>query len=69
MCYCSTNADDTLKDLQNGSIPEDALVNSCCWRWICTVRGRFFPFVNAETWHELCQKRGYLFGRQNPRGF
>ena len=25
--------------------------------------------VDSEVWRDLCAKRGYLFGRQNPRGF
>jgi len=69
MCYCNTTAAETFNDLQHGTVPEDARVNSCCWRWICKVRGWFFTAIDAEIWREICQKRGYLLARQNPRGY
>ena len=69
MCYCETPDDDVLDDIIGESIPDDALVNTCCWRRICQVRGRHFNEIDPDTWSETCRKRGYLFGRQNPRGF
>lgn len=58
-----------LSDLQNGTVPAGALVQSCCWKEICRVRGLNIGRVRPETWVELCGQRGYLMGRQNPRGF
>ena len=69
MHYCSRSEADILADVVRGSIPSDALVNDCCWRRICQVRGRNFNQVDADTWREICAERGYVFGRQNSRGF
>jgi hypothetical protein len=69
MHYCGRSDTDILRDIIRGCIPEDALVSGCCWQRICEVRGRNFNQVDAETWREICKERGYLFGRQNPRGF
>lgn len=68
-CYCSVAEEEVLMDLTEGTIPDEALIFSCCWRYICRVRGRFFNQVSAETWVETCQRRGYLQQRENPRGF
>lgn len=68
-CYCHVNEYTVLRDLVAGSVPEDALVYSCCWRHICRVRGSNFGMVAEETWREICQRRGYLRERENPRGF
>jgi hypothetical protein len=69
MCYCETRDTEILNDIRHEPIPEDALVNGCCWRRICQVRGRPFNKIDADTWTEVCRKRGYLFRRENPRGF
>lgn len=69
MCYCDNSDVEILNDLKRGSIPDEALVNSCCWRRICQVRGRYFEEVDDETWRDICRERGYLRRRQNPRGF
>jgi len=77
-CYCDTPQKQVLADLKHGSIPDEALVRSCCYRWICKVRAIFrFGLSDgssdweqeAEAWSELCRKKGYLRSRQNPRGF
>ncbi len=68
-CYCGSSEKDVLRDLVENSVPDTALVYSCCWRAICRVRGLFFNQVSEETWRELCSRRGYLRGRENPRGF
>ena len=69
MCYCSTREHEILEDIQKEAIPEEALMNKCCWTTICRVRARNMTKVNADNWSKICQKRGYLRYRQNPRGF
>jgi len=68
-CYCEQPEDNILQDLLRGSIPEDALVRTCCWKQVCRVRGRNYNSVDPETWKEICQSRGYILGRENHRGF
>ena len=68
-CYCNLSESEILSDLKAGSVPEEALVNQCCWRTICRVRGLNFNSIDPETWRETCQKRGYIQQRENPRGF
>jgi hypothetical protein len=68
-CYCNVGDVSVLKDLINGSVPDAALVYRCCWVHICRVRGLNFRAVDDETWREICQRRGYLRERENPRGF
>ncbi len=69
VCYCNRTEDKVLEDLRRGVIPDDALVRSCCGRWVCRVRGRHFNEVDPETWREIGTKRGYVLSRENPRGF
>jgi hypothetical protein len=69
MCYCDSTEKTIVHDLKRGSIPEEALVNSCCWKEICRIRGRNFSAIDPEKWREICTERGYLLRRQNPRGF
>jgi hypothetical protein len=69
MHYCNQSDDVILDDIIRGGVPDEALVSGCCWRRICQVRGRNFNSISADTWGEICRKRGYVFGRQNPRGF
>ena len=69
LCYCALPEDSILDDLLRGSIPEDALVRTCCWKQVCRVRGHNYNSVDPETWREICQFRGYILGRENPRGF
>ena len=77
-CYCETPQTQVLTDLEHGSIPDEALMNNCCFKWICEVKARCrFGLSDgssdweeeAEAWIELCRKKGYLRQRQNPRGF
>jgi hypothetical protein len=68
-CYCDLPSDAILEDLKNANIPEEALVNSCCWRRICSVRGSNLWAIPEDIWREICERRGYLYFRQNPRGF
>jgi hypothetical protein len=65
-CYCSTPDNDILDDLKAGSVPEDALVSSCCWKNICRVRARFFGQVPDETWIAICRRRAYRLLREHP---
>jgi hypothetical protein len=68
-CLCDWPDEDVLNDVVNESLPDYSLVNSCCWRRICQVRGRNYHAVELETWVNICSRRGYLQQRQNPRGF
>ena len=69
MCYCGKSERVILCDLKQETFPDESLVTSCCWRTICRVRGKNISQIKAETWVDVCRKRGYLFARQNPRGF
>lgn len=68
-CYCNSSYDEILIDIKESVVPDDALLNSCCWKTICRVRGLYFNMVDPEMWRELCQRRGYIQQRENPRGF
>lgn len=70
-CYgwCRKSEARILSHLKSGSFPSEALVNSCCWSWICKVRGLHYNEVDAGTWEDICRERGYVFARENPRGF
>ena len=67
--YCRKSEASILGDIKRGGIPSEALVNSCCWRRICQVRGLHFNEIDDETWRDICRQRGYVFARENPRGF
>jgi len=69
MCICKEYNQEILKMIKNESLPDEALVNTCCWKRICEVRGLNFSAVNSEVWRSICAKRGFLQARQNPRGF
>ena len=70
MCtYCKESESTILNDIDNMSIPSDALVEACSWKYICKVRGKYLSRINPETWSEICRKRGYLYKRHNSRGF
>jgi hypothetical protein len=69
MCYCETLEREIFEDIARMSVPEEALVRSCCWSQICRVRQQHEGHIDPEVWRELCTKRGYLQQRQNPRGF
>jgi hypothetical protein len=59
--YCDKKREyDVLHDLQLEAVPKDALARSCCWKWICTVRGWHRDELDAETWRAICQARGYV---------
>jgi hypothetical protein len=67
--YCRRSESSILSDIKRGGIPSEALVNSCCWKRICQVRGLHFNEIDDETWRDICRQRGYVFARENPRGF
>jgi hypothetical protein len=70
MCYCNIHSnEEILEDIVDETVPDEALVNNCCWRRICRARGLQTWRVDNEKWRQLCARRGYLFSRQNPRGF
>jgi hypothetical protein len=58
-CLCKVNDRQILTWIQSQTIPEEALVEDCCWVRICQVRGRYSG-VEDETWEEICRTRGYL---------
>jgi hypothetical protein len=72
-CYCGHRDEEILNDIKRGAIPDEALVNNCCYKTICKVRGTYFSQSDyeeyAETWSEICRKKGYLQQRHNSRGF
>lgn len=68
-CLCNWGDAEILRHIQGESLPSYALLNNCCWRRVCQVRGRNFSDVDDETWIDICTRRGYLLERQNPRGF
>lgn len=68
-CLCNWSDEEILADIVNETLPSEALVKTCCWKRVCQVRGRNFSQVDAEAWISICQRRGYLQERQNPRGF
>jgi hypothetical protein len=68
-CYCELPYEEILSGLQEGAIPDEALVYSCCWKTICRVRGLYFNSVDDEIWREICTRRGYIRSREDPRGF
>ena len=62
MCYCDSADDVIRRDLEDSSVPDDALVRPCCWEQICRVRGLHPNAIDAEPWRELCRKRSQLAG-------
>jgi hypothetical protein len=46
-CYCNHPDEEVLRDLKKGSIPDEALVFSYCWKNICRVRGLFFNLMRS----------------------
>lgn len=77
MCYCDNGDEVILANLKHQGVPDEALLRNCCWKRNSQVRGRSFSGgestpswdPDGQIWKELCRKRGYLHGRQNPRGF
>ncbi len=69
MCYCNQSDAAILDDLRRGIVSDAAMLCARCWSRICSVRGRNSWAVDAEAWRDICRERGYLFQRQNPRGF
>lgn len=61
--------EELLSDLQRNSLAPEALTRACCWSEICRIRHLCHPAIDADSWREICVTRGYLFARQNPRGF
>jgi hypothetical protein len=68
-CYCNVPETRVLQDLIHNSVPDSAIMYTHCWRHIFRARGLYFNHVTEETWREICQRRGYLRERENPRGF
>jgi hypothetical protein len=67
MSYCDASDEKILDDLIREDVPSEALVQA--WSRICQVRSRNLNSVDPEVWVRICTKRGYLLGRENPRGY
>ena len=63
LCYCDSKPQTILRDLIEGSIPDEALLRVCCWKEICTVRGSNVDAIDYEQWRGLCRRRGRLVAR------
>ncbi len=68
-CDHFSSDEEILADLKRASFRPESLTRSCCWSAICRVRALNPQAINEEMWREVCGIRGYLHGRQNPRGF
>ena len=68
-CYCDSGEKAILTDLLRETIPDEALMQRCCWREICRVKALHSTAIADDDWSELSRRRGYLLKRQNPRGF
>jgi hypothetical protein len=68
-CNHFSSDEEILADLRLASFRPESLTRSCCWAAVCRVRALNPQAITEETWREVCGIRGYLHGRQNPRGF
>ena len=68
-CDHFSSDEEVLADVQRASFRPGSLTWRCCWKAICRVRALTPQAIDEETWREICKIRGYLHGRQNPRGF
>ena len=56
--FCHRSYRDIKRDIDNDNIPDEVLLNRCCWQQICYVRARLGVTVD---WAELCRRRGNLY--------
>jgi hypothetical protein len=69
MCYCEKHRWEILRDIENKSLPDEALTNICCWKTICSAKSRNQDVIDSDTWSTICTQRGYLLRRLNARGY
>ena len=68
-CYCDLPFPKILSEIIGKTVPDEALILSCCWITICRVRGPDMHLVSSDVWSELCRRRVYVQRRENPRDF
>ncbi len=68
-CYCDVPFPTILTEIIGETVPDEALILSCCWITICRVRGPDMHLVSSDVWSELCRRRVYVQRRENPRDF
>ena len=66
-CYCDVPFPKILSEIIGETVPDEALILSCCWITICRVRGPDMYLVSSDVWSELCRRRVYVRTRENPR--
>ena len=65
-CYCQVSPPTILSEIIGESVPDEALILSCCWITICRVRGPDTHLVSSDVWSELCRRRVDVKHRENP---
>jgi len=65
-CYCNVPFPTILNEIIGETVPDEALILSCCWITICTVRGPDMHLVSSDVWSELCRRRVDVKHRENP---
>jgi len=65
-CYCHVPPPTILGEILGETVPDEALILSCCWITICTVRGPYTHLVSTDVWSELCRRRVDIKHRENP---
>lgn len=60
MCYCDKTDEEVIEDFIFETNPDESLLEDCCWRHICAVRGRHPQEFDAPQWRELCRRRGLV---------
>jgi hypothetical protein len=66
-CYCDLPIPTILSDIIGETVPDEALILSCCWIKLCKARGPDMYLVPSDVWSELCRRRVYIQRRENPR--
>lgn len=64
-CYHNLDERTILRDVERGTVPDAALVKSCCWSKICKVRDKYKYRVgiHSEAWNKLCTRMGTVRDR------
>jgi hypothetical protein len=65
-CYCQVPPPTILSEIIGETVPDEALILSCCWITICRVRGPDMHLVSSDVWSELCRRRVDVKHRENP---
>lgn len=63
-CYHRLVKPIIIRDVQRGTVPEEALRKSCCWSKICEVRHLAKIGIHSPTWVELCRRRETILYRK-----